>query len=249
LGYPFWDGAGLSILVFMPPLLWFTSLPVFGLLPVIFRSGGLILVLAPFALGMSVFFALVLGYALVFLGRVLVTSALGDVMHPRMPDNDFGSLLGGLGRWLWAAVVGFAVGGLPALAYWKHCGDIDLFDQIVLAELMALAMAYTQMALVASLLHDDFRAANPVTVFQAIVRVGWSYMRPCLLGGAAVMLTLGALALVASAPDLLLGLFGLWAFWVFVLYEAMVMLRVLGLFYHRHAAALGWFPERPRWVG
>jgi hypothetical protein len=38
-----------------------------------------------------------------------------------------------------------------------------------------------------------------------------------------------------------------WAFWVLVLYEAMVVLRVLGLFYHRRSAALGWFRDRPRW--
>lgn len=247
LRYPFWDGTGVSVLVCLPPVLWLTSLPVFGLLPVILGSGGLIWVLAPFALGMSFFFALTLGYALVFLNQVVISSALGEVQHPRLPDGDFSSLLGGVGRWAWAGLIGFVVGGIPAIAYWISCGDVDLFDQVIIAELLAVGAAYTQMGLVATLLHDDFRAANPITVTRAIRRVGFSYLRLCLLSGAAVLVAVIALSLVFRAPNVLLAAFGLWVFWVFALYEAMVVLRVLGLFYRRHAAALGWFPERPRW--
>ena len=33
----------------------------------------------------------------------------------------------------------------------------------------------------------------------------------------------------------------LWAFWVFVLYSAMVALRMMGLTYHAHALDLSWF--------
>jgi hypothetical protein len=39
----------------------------------------------------------------------------------------------------------------------------------------------------------------------------------------------------------------LWAFWVFVLYAAMVALRMLGLIYHTHAHELLWFHDRPKW--
>lgn len=245
--YPLWDATGLSFLIFLPPLLWLSSLPVFGILPLLLRAGGLILVLAPFAFGMVIFFALVLGYVLLFLGRVLVSSALGEVAHPRMPDGDFHSLLGGVGRWLWAALVGVAVGGLPALAYWLRCGDIDLFDRVVLGELFALGAGYSLMALAAALLHDNVWAANPITVVQAICRVGWSYVGPCLLAGFAVMLALGLFALLEQASAVWVTAVGLWLFWVFGLYEAIVVMRVLGLFYRRHAAALGWIRDRPRW--
>jgi len=245
--YPLWDTPGVSLLIFLPVALWAASLPVFGLIPVMVRGLALIAVMAPFALPMVFVFGLVLGFMLLCLGRILVSSARGEVDHPRLPSWDYASILSGLGRWLWSGLVGFALGGLPALVYWMNCGDIDLFDRVVFAELLALGAAYSQMALIASLLHEDFRAANPITVIQAIRRVGWSYVRPCLMTGAAVVLALGAFALAYNAPDPLLAVLGLWLFWVFLLYEAMVVLRVLGLFYRRHAAALGWFPDRPRW--
>jgi hypothetical protein len=103
------------------------------------------------------------------------------------------------------------------------------------------------MALVATLLHDDVRAANPITVVQAIVRVGVAFLGPCLLAGVVLLAVLGMLTLAFAAPDVVSASLAMWAFWAFTLYAAMVLLRVLGLFTRRHSAALGWFPERPRW--
>ncbi len=56
-----------------------------------------------------------------------------------------------------------------------------------------------------------------------------------------------ALPLVLAIRTPLLAALGYWVYWVMLLYGAMVVLRVLGLFYHRHARLLGWFRERPRW--
>jgi hypothetical protein len=98
-----------------------------------------------------------------------------------------------------------------------------------------------------SLLHNDFRAANPITVTRAIVRVGWSYVWPCLVTGTAIGLSIGLGAVAFNASEDWVAVVGLWVFWVFVLYAVMVAFRVLGLFYHRHAAKLGWFRDRPRW--
>jgi len=47
---------------------------------------------------------------------------------------------------------------------------------------------YAQMTLAAALLHDTLLAANPYTVLQAIVRVGWDYVQPCLVSGILLML-------------------------------------------------------------
>jgi hypothetical protein len=44
-----------------------------------------------------------------------------------------------------------------------------------------------------------------------------------------------------------LSAFLFWLFWVVALYAAMVVLRVLGLFYFAHARELGWFRDRTRW--
>jgi hypothetical protein len=35
---------------------------------------------------------------------------------------------------------------------------------------------------------------------------------------------------------------------VFLLYQAMVVMRMLGLTYHAHALELVWFRRRPRWA-
>jgi hypothetical protein len=202
-----------------------------------------------FLLPIAACFALALAYTLLYLGRVLVSAALGEVHHPRWPAWDLEEMLRGGFRWIWALLVGAGVGGFPALVYWLYCGDVDPLDVVIFAELLAAGAAYAQMALLASILHDDPLGANPITVVRGIVRVGWGYARPCLVSGFALVLWLGALAGLFAITHPTLSALALWAFWVLTLYLAMVALRVLGLCYHRHARALGWFRERPRWGG
>jgi hypothetical protein len=247
--YPFWGATGLGLLVFFPPAFWFTSLPLISTIATLLSGNlttsarfGLM-----FLLLLTPCFVLVLGYALLFLGRVLVSSALGEVEHPRWPGWDLDEMVRGVGRWFWAVVVGVVVGGLPALAYWISCGDIDPIDLVIFAELLAVGAAYAQMALLASILHDDPLAANPITVLRAIVRVGWSWARPCLVSGFALVLGIVALRGLLAISQPSLAALALWACWVLIMYLAMVALRVLGLCYHRHARALGWFRDRPRW--
>jgi hypothetical protein len=247
--YPLWGATGLSLLVFMPPFFWLTSLPTISVV-VLLRSEGLSATTqfgVMFLLPMALCFALVLSFTLLYLGRVLVASALGEVHHPRWPSWDPKEMIQGVCRWFWAAVVGVVLGVIPAVAYWISCGDLDAFDVIVLVELFALGAVYAQMALLASLLHDDPLGANPVTVIQGIVRIGWSYVQPCLVSGVVLLLWFGAFMGVYAIANPLLAAIALWAFWVMVLYLAMVALRVLGLCYHHRSRALGWFGERPRW--
>jgi hypothetical protein len=246
--YPLWGATGVSMLVALPPLLWITSVPTIGAIQAIAGLGwafhlGLVLLLVPFSLGLAV----VLGYMLLFLGRVLASSAAGEMHHPHTPDWDLDSIAFGLGRWAWAALVGGVVGGFPATVYWVYCGDVDLFDVMILAELAALGAVYGLMALLASILHDDPLAANPATVVSAIVRVGWGYATPCLLAGGAVVAAgaIGYAAFMVDRPAAAAFLW--WLFWFVALYEAMVVLRVLGLFYHRRARTLGWFRDRRGW--
>lgn len=247
--YPFWGASGITLLGFLPPLLWIVSVPLITMVAALsgnespFRIGAL-LILIPATLG----FVSVFGFALLFLGRVLASSAIGEVHHPRWPDWDASSILFGLGRWAWAGFIGVVVGGFPTVVYWRYCGDIDLFDGMILVELASLGAVYALMALLASILHEDTLAANPFTVLWAIRKCGWGYATPCLLAGFAgiVAITLGlAVSEANSRPEL--SAFLLWFFWLVVLYEAMVVLRVLGLFYERHARELGWFRDRTRW--
>ena len=245
--YPLWDETGLALLAILPPALWLTSLPLIGILPALVRGLGLLSVLAPFALPMGLFWILVVGYTLLFLGQVLVTSAAGEVRHPRLPSWDVWEIVDGLGRWLWAGVFGFALGGFPALVYWVRCGDVDWLDRIIFAELLALGAVYALMALVAAMLHGSAWAANPITVLSAIGRVGWPYARPCLQAGGTAAIALGVLVLAYGASSPWLAAVGFGTFWVVAFYGAMVVLRVLGLFCRRHREALGWDVHRPRW--
>jgi hypothetical protein len=245
--YPFWGPTGVALLAFLPPLLWLGTFPTLGLIAMILSTMAAVPIAVIGLLPTALLFLPAAGFTLLFLGRVLVSSALGEVHHPRWPEWDLEDMLHGFGRWAWALLIGGVLGGFPATAYWLYCGDVDVFDAIILAELLAVGAVYGQMALLATLLHDDPLAANPITVIRSLWQVGWGCLAPSLVGGAAALVAAFALGGVLRIGNGLVAAVAFWAFWVLVLYEAMVVLRVLGLFYHRRAAALGWFRDRPRW--
>jgi hypothetical protein len=253
--YPLRDGPGVAMLVAIPPFFWIMSVPAFDIIRILSPGVGrefnpiAAFLVWSIALPLILSFVMVLGYILLFLGGVLVASAMGEDDHPSWPTWDYRAIVEGLGRWGWALVFGFGLGAFPTVAYWVNCGDIDLFDRIVFADLLVLGAGYTQMALAAALLHNTLLAANPWTVLQGIWRLGWAYLEPCLVAGGAVILALASLyGVLFRAPSLQVAAIGLWAWWVFALYAAMVVLRLLGLTYYRHADALGWFRARPRWA-
>jgi hypothetical protein len=250
--YPLADGPGIGLLLFMPPALWVLSLPVFDVIavlePLTKGNWALGLLVAPIFIPLLMSFSLTLGYALLFLGQILVSSALGEADHPTWPEWDSHEISEGLARWLWAAIFGVVVGGFPVVLYWKYCGTIDWFDRVVFAELVVLGAGYALLTLAASLLHDSLVAANPITVLVAALRIGWDIVQPFLVAGITVMLAAAAfLAVVFHMPEMKYAAIGLWVFWVFVLYEAMVVARMIGLTYFRHADAMVWFRYLPRW--
>ena len=55
-------------------------------------------------------FAMTFGYALLFLGHVLVASSLGENDHPRWPEWHPSDIAEGIGRWFWAGLFGIALG-------------------------------------------------------------------------------------------------------------------------------------------
>lgn len=252
LAYPLTDGPGVGLLVFLPPLLLFLSLPIFDVIailePLSRGDWALGLLAVPIFLPLLFTFSLVFGYGLLFFGHMFVASALGEPDHPRWPDWDRQEISQGLGRWIWAGIFGLALGGFPVMVYWLNCGDIDWFDRVVFADLVIFGVGYALMALAASLLHDSLAMANPITVLPAIAHVGWDYVMPCLAGGISLMLAAGALwCVLFQIASMKLAVAALWGFWVLVLYEAMVVLRMVGLTYHAHAQELVWFTGRPKW--
>jgi hypothetical protein len=248
--YPVVDGPGVALLVVMPPFLAIMALPVFDMM-VHFRPGNALnpvaLLILPFTLPLVATVGLTVGYILLFQGRILISSATGEDDHPRWPAWDRMEILDELGRWIWAGLMGLVVGGFPALCYWINCGDVDWLDSFLFLDLAILGAAYAQMALMASLLHETLVAANPITVLRSMSRLGWDYLGPCVVTGLAIVLDLAAWSFVLlHSPNVMLGVLGLWACWVFTLYMATVISRVLGTTYYKHAATLGWFRTAAR---
>lgn len=251
--HPVCDGPGVALLVFMPPVLFALSLPVFDWIAIVdpFRRAdwALGLLALPIFLPLLFSFSMTLGYTLLVLGQMLVASAMGEADQPSWPEWNPETISEGLGRWIWAALFGVAVGGFPTVLYWMYCGNIDWFDRIIFADLIIMGAGYAAMTLAASLLHESLAAANPITVLVAIARIGWDYVQPSLVAGLSVMLSGAFLWTVLFAiPSLRLAAVGLWGFWVFALYSAMVSFRVLGLTYYAHSDALVWFRYRPKWA-
>lgn len=246
--YPLWGANGIAFLVLWPPLLWFLTLPFltayFALSTAVNTRGlGTLFLALPASLGLIVVF----GYGLLFLARVAASSAVGERHHPRWPDWELSSMAAGGFRWFLALLTGGVVGGFPAVAYWINCGDVDLFDRLILAELIALGAVYGLMALLAAILHEDTWAVNPYTVVTAIGRSGWSYAQPCLAAGISVVISLTILTAAFEVENPALSAFLYWLFWFASAYEAMVVLRLLGLFYHHRAHQLNWFRGRTGW--
>jgi hypothetical protein len=252
LAYPLSDGPGLGLLVFFPPIFWLFSLPIFDVIAVLqplkadWRLG---LMVVPVMIPVIFSFAMTFGYAIVFLGHVLVSSSLGENDHPNWPEWHPADIAEGIFRWIWAAIAGLLVGAVPLVLYWYYCGEIDAFDCVVFATLIMLAAGFAQMALAAAMLHENIVAANPITVVAAVVRIGWAYLWPCLMAGIALAFTVfGVFLLLYQMPRMWMEAMALWGYWVFVLYLGMVSIRMMGLTYHAHAPDLAWFRRRPRWA-
>jgi hypothetical protein len=241
LTYPLWGDAGLAMLAFLPVGLWFATVPLFGLLPTLIVGSVMSLFAGIFTFPLLIVLAIIGGQLFGFLGQVFVTSSLGELHQPRSPGWGLSEMGSTLGRWFWAGLIGLVIGGAPTVIYWINCGEVDWLDRIVILDLIIPGLAYAQMALLATLIHESPLAANPVTVLAAIWRVGWAYVAPCVRTGA-VLLGIGLLFEgVFWIKDPFGQAVAFWVFWVVVLYLAMVVFRWLGLFCHRQAEALGWF--------
>lgn len=239
--YPFWGSSGVAMLIFITPAMMFTGMMTVTVLTIISGKSAYIVpgvvLLIPSIFG-------VLGastYHMLYISRVLVASAVGEIQQPRMPSWDFDEISTELGRWFVSILAGSIVGGLPMTAYWIRCGDLDMMDRVILVELASLASAYTLMALMAAILNESPLAANPITVFQGIFSVGTSWIKPSLVSGFVAMITftlfMGSFMATGEVAAFLLYALACLA----AVYGSIVVFRVLGLFYYHHADELGWY--------
>ena len=245
LRYPVIDGPGIALMVLLPPFLSIMTLPSFDMI-VHFKPGNVLspfhLIMIPFALPLVFCSTLTIGYALIFLGRILVAAASGQDDHPRLPIWDRVEILEELVRWTWAGLLGLAIGGLPALSYWKHCGPVEWYDLVVFVALALVGIAYSQMSLMTALLHETLTASNPETTLRSIARIGIDYAAPCLVTTTTALMGLaGWWMVLLHSPSPEIGLLGLWAGWVLTLYSGMMVMRVLGTLYYKNESRLAWF--------
>lgn len=188
-------------------------------------------------------------YVLQYLGRVLVSSAMGETIPPRSPDRNFDGFLSGLSPWFVWVMMGVTVSLLPFVSYSLAQGRSVTANPIVPIGLLALGVPYALMALMISFLHDDATAAKPSVVITALLRLIGSFWGICLVVMAGVGLGVGffALAYLLRANHFWLYVFACLACWMAALWIMIVVMRLLGMYYYRHKDVLRWHRERPRW--
>jgi hypothetical protein len=190
----------------------------------------------------------VVSFALQYLARVLVSSAMGESIPPRSPDRNFDGFFNGLGPWFVWLVLGLGVGLLPA--FWVVNSSVpgDRFHWIEV--LLGLAgLPYILASLMMSFLHDDPLAPKPWGVLQGLSRLGVPFLGLSAFIAAGVGAALGTFGLALLVrpyffwPYLLLGL----GCWVVFLWIVIVVMRLLGIYYYHHKDSLRWVRAHPRW--
>src|SRR5207302_1230743 len=94
-------------------------------------------------------------YTLQYLGRVLVSSAMGENCPPRTPDRNFEGFFSGLSPWFLWLLNGLGVGLLPLALYWVTLGQVGPGNAVIAVGLVCFGWSYAQMALMVNFLHDN----------------------------------------------------------------------------------------------
>jgi hypothetical protein len=188
-------------------------------------------------------------YWLQYLGRVIVSSGMGDTTPPRTPDRNFDGFFNGLSPWIIWLFLGVAVGMLPAAICRLVSSSENAGNLLLPLGLACLCLPYTLMALLMTFLHDDAFAARPLAVAGALLQQGVSFLLLSLFVGFIVAAAAGAfvLAFLLRGGHFVLYLLACLGCWAVVIWISIVAMRVMGNHYDRHRQILRWNQERPRW--
>jgi hypothetical protein len=177
---------------------------------------------------------LLVGYACGFYRCALASALAGEAGEIRWPGYDVLLVL----KSTLISLVCFLEGPvlLTGIAYffWLQGGDPTLGDQLILWELLVVAVAYFCVLFLAVCLGNSLRDANPARLVELIIELGWRG-RIIVLGGALLLVGDGLLVLDAlgslQPSSGWLPLFGWWAagFYLLTLFS-----RWLGLYCHYH---------------
>ncbi len=189
-----------------------------------------------------------ISYGLQYLGRILVSSAMGETIPPRTPDRNFDGFFNGLSPWCIWLVLGLGVGLLPASWYVSSRGLMAGFNGIEVILVLA-AMPYILAALMMSFLHDDPIAPKPWSVIHGIFALGAPFLALSAFIAASLGLalaTFGVALLIRSHVYILFLLLCLGC-WAILYWTIIVVMRLLGTYYYHHKDGLRWHYHHPRW--
>ena len=185
-------------------------------------------------------------YWLQYLGRVVVSSGMGETIPPRTPDRNFDGFFNGLSPWLIWLFLGVAVGMLPAALVRQVSSSEGSGSLLPALGLAFLCLPYILMALLMTFLHDDPLAAKPLAVATALFQLGGSFLLCSMFVGLLIAAGAGAfvLAYLLRSGHFVAYLLATILCWSIVIWISIVVMRVLGNHYHRHRQTLKWNTER-----
>ena len=169
-------------------------------------------------------------YWLQYLGRVVVSSGMGEPIPPRTPDRNFEGFFSGLSPWIIWLFLGAAVGMLPAAIARLISSSESAGSLLLTLGLALVCLPYVLMALLMTFVHDEPFAAMPLSVVNALLQVGGAFLLRSIFVGLIVMFGAGAFLLAfllrnGFFPLYLVACFGCWAILIWI---SIVVMRVLG---------------------
>ncbi len=188
-------------------------------------------------------------YWLQYLGRILVSSAMGETRPPRSPDRNFDGFFTGTSPWFIWLILGVGVGLAPLAYYLRSLGSWGEISMAATSVLFVLGLPYMTIALMLAFLHDDFLAPLPWNVVVAGVRLGIAGVLLCLFVASAVAIAVGLFtaARLLHAHHVAFYILCTLITWVIFQWTSVVAIRAMGTCYYHHRKTLKWHHERPRW--
>ena len=188
-------------------------------------------------------------YWLQYLGRTLVSSAMGETIPPRSPDRNFNGFFNGISPWLIWLVLGVSVGMLPLLCYLGSRNSPTDINSLAALGLFMAGIPYIALALMLAFLHDHPLAATPWHVAIAIFRLKGSFILLSIFIAGLLAVIAGAfgVALFLRPHHYRVYLHVALLSWVVAQWMSVVLMRVLGIYYFQRRTSLRWHRESPRW--
>jgi hypothetical protein len=185
------------------------------------------------ALPALLLFPLALIYTLQYLGRVMVSSAMGETVPPRTPDRNFEGFFSGLYPWFIWLVFGAVVGLLPLMLSVLLTDFAILSDPVRAASLAFLGLPYALVALMVAFLHDHPLVTTPMGVISVLMRHGVFFLPAVIKVTAVLGLAATVFIFVLSMRTGYFWLYLLAALgcWTIAIWTGIVAMRIMGVHY------------------